>query len=153
MMQTANYQLPQWEAGDAVKRGDFNDAMSRLDTALAAVAAGKLRLIKGVYKGRGDYGETRWSGIIHKFTPFLPSFRTKSIRIYRLNVLSTAWSKPTAGRFAFFGTRNASAGTPPSAPSINSMHPAAATPTLSLALTNKRKKGASLSEAPFRVRS
>ncbi|MGM9608274.1 MAG: hypothetical protein ACI3XJ_12290 [Oscillospiraceae bacterium] len=37
MEKTANYQLNQWGAGDAIRRADFNADNARIDTALAAI--------------------------------------------------------------------------------------------------------------------
>ena len=39
---TQNYQLCQWLAADQVKRTDFNEDNTKIDTALASLAAGKL---------------------------------------------------------------------------------------------------------------
>ena len=36
MTKTNNYQLPQWEAGDPVRREDFNGAMAAIDAGVAA---------------------------------------------------------------------------------------------------------------------
>ena len=63
MQHTTNYNLPQWEATDAVKREDVNGAMSAVDTALksaadtangaAAAAANAAEAVCGVYGGTG----------------------------------------------------------------------------------------------------
>ena len=50
MQHTTNYNLPQWEAADAVKREDVNGAMTAVDAALksaadAAAAAGRIVLL------------------------------------------------------------------------------------------------------------
>ena len=49
MQHTANYNLPQWEAGDRIKRADFNGAMSAIDAALAGAA----RIVTVTYTGDG----------------------------------------------------------------------------------------------------
>lgn len=64
MNQTANYQLPQWEASDPVKREDFNDAMSKLDTALSG--AGGVQLSAGYYNGNGQATRTIDLGVTPK---------------------------------------------------------------------------------------
>ena len=61
MNQTTNYSLPQWEASDRVTRGDMNDAMSAIDTALAV----KCEIVFGKYTGNGSYPRTIELG----FTP------------------------------------------------------------------------------------
>jgi len=38
MEKTTNYQLPQWEASDPLRREDFNQAMANIDTGIAAGA-------------------------------------------------------------------------------------------------------------------
>lgn len=43
MTKTTNYQLPQWEAEDPLRREDFNEAMAKVDT---------LHVV-GTYKGNG----------------------------------------------------------------------------------------------------
>ena len=58
MNQTTNYQLPQWEAGDTVKREDFNDLASRTDAALGdlqTAVAGAASFVLGAYGGNGTY--------------------------------------------------------------------------------------------------
>lgn len=50
MNQTTNYALPQWEADDRVKRGDFNSAMSLIDAALASLS-GEVKIGFGSYVG------------------------------------------------------------------------------------------------------
>lgn len=37
MTKTENLNLPQWEASDPIRRGDFNEVMAKLDTALCRV--------------------------------------------------------------------------------------------------------------------
>lgn len=49
MTNTANYNLPQWEASDRVKRSDFNGAMQSIDTALAALP----KIVLGSFEGDG----------------------------------------------------------------------------------------------------
>ena len=48
MTKTANYQLPQWEASDPVRREDFNDAMEKIDTGIKAAG-----YVAGTYTGNG----------------------------------------------------------------------------------------------------
>ena len=36
MTKTTNYQLPKWEKTDRIQMDDFNDAMSKIDAAVAA---------------------------------------------------------------------------------------------------------------------
>lgn len=50
MTTTQNLHLPQWEADDRIMMDDFNDAMSKLDTAIA----GGLQIISGSYDGDAD---------------------------------------------------------------------------------------------------
>ena len=54
MNQTTNYSLPQWEASDRVTRGDMNDAMSAIDTALAV----KCEVVFGSYSGNAEFPRT-----------------------------------------------------------------------------------------------
>ena len=54
MTHTTNYSLPQWEASDAVKRGDVNGAMSSIDAALGEIAGSGLRIAAGRYYGSGE---------------------------------------------------------------------------------------------------
>ena len=48
MNYTENYNLPQWEAGDQIKRSDMNDAMSAIDAAIP-------RITYGYYTGNAPY--------------------------------------------------------------------------------------------------
>lgn len=48
MTKTENFQLPQWEAGDPVRREDFNRAMERIDEGLTASSC-----VIGSYVGTG----------------------------------------------------------------------------------------------------
>ena len=57
MQHTTNYDLPQWEATDAVKREDVNGAMSAVDTAIAgavAASAGSIKTLTGSYVGTAE---------------------------------------------------------------------------------------------------
>ena len=45
---TDNYNLPQWEATDAFRREDFNEAFSKIDTAIAGAGA---KIAIGFYTG------------------------------------------------------------------------------------------------------
>lgn len=59
MQHTTNYNLPQWEASDTIKRSDVNGAMSTLDAAVKAVAdtvAGGATVVYGSYVGNGKSG-------------------------------------------------------------------------------------------------
>ena len=62
MNTTTNYSLPQWEAADRVTRGDFNDAMSAIDTAIAGAG---VKIAAGTYHGDGTVTRTISLG----FTP------------------------------------------------------------------------------------
>ena len=55
MNHTTNYNLPQWEATDAVKREDMNGAMSGIDAALAGL--GNCQIEYQQYVGTGTYGK------------------------------------------------------------------------------------------------
>ena len=54
MNHTTNYNLPQWEDGDRVTRGDFNDAMSAIDGAIKAVSDNVPGIVIGTYTGNGE---------------------------------------------------------------------------------------------------
>ena len=51
MTKTENYNLPQWEAHDPVRRGDFNQAMANIDAEIAA--AQEKGFVVGSYTGNG----------------------------------------------------------------------------------------------------
>lgn len=62
MTQTTNYQLPQWEATDPVRREDFNAAMAGIEVGITAAqetadaaqaAAEQLSYVTGSYTGAG----------------------------------------------------------------------------------------------------
>lgn len=61
MTKTPNYQLPQWQQSDFIKTDDFNDAFSKLDTAVksgadaAAAAAAVLSVAKICRVKHGSY--------------------------------------------------------------------------------------------------
>ena len=63
MQHTTNYNLPQWEATDAVKRADVNGALAAVDAALGAM----LRMQWGSYVGTGTGSVT----LTFDFTPKL----------------------------------------------------------------------------------
>ncbi len=65
MTNTANYNLPQWEASDRVKRSDFNAAMQSIDTALAGAA----KIATGSYTGTGEYGSAHPTTLTFGFAP------------------------------------------------------------------------------------
>ena len=69
MEHTTNYNLPQWEASDRVTRGDMNDAMSAIDTALGAL--GDKPYVTGSYRGTGDYGTYHRNTLEFDFLPRL----------------------------------------------------------------------------------
>lgn len=52
MNYTEKHHLPQWESTDRVLRNDFNDAMTTIDTALAA--CGNCTIVLGTYTGTGN---------------------------------------------------------------------------------------------------
>lgn len=63
MTKTTNYSLPQWEATDALKRSDFNEAMATIDTKIkvaanAAAAVSSLKIVWGTFNmdGTEEYG-------------------------------------------------------------------------------------------------
>ena len=64
-----NYELPQWEAGDRVKRADMNGAMSAIDAALAG--AGGAKIAYGTYIGTGEYGPNHQNSLTFDFEPKL----------------------------------------------------------------------------------
>ena len=51
MTKTTNYQLPQWEANDPIRREDFNQAMADIDAGLNTAA--ELPYVVGSYTGNG----------------------------------------------------------------------------------------------------
>ena len=53
MNYTENYNLPQWEATDAVKRADVNGALAAVDAALGTLAGGE-HVYVGSYTGDGQ---------------------------------------------------------------------------------------------------
>lgn len=65
MNHTTNLHLPQWEETDRIQMDDFNDAMERIDTAVAA--AGNCHIYTGSYGGDGTSSRTIDLG----FTPKL----------------------------------------------------------------------------------
>ena len=71
MNTTTNYSLPQWEDTDRVTRGDMNDAMQSIDTAIKAVADGGLRIQTGSYTGTGTYGANNKMSLTFDFVPKL----------------------------------------------------------------------------------
>ena len=85
MEHTTNYSLPQWEASDRVTRGDMNDAMSAIDTALGA----KREIVFGKYTGNGSYPRTIELG----FTP-------KAVQLARTDGLTNTSSSVYGGIFA-----------------------------------------------------
>ena len=65
MNHTTNYNLPQWEATDAVKREDVNGAMATVDAALKTVsdaAANVPEIVFGTYTGDGQESQTIYLG-------------------------------------------------------------------------------------------
>lgn len=54
MQKTEHYQLNQWDAEDAIQRTDFNADNKKIDAAIAALAAGGLKVATGTYKGTGE---------------------------------------------------------------------------------------------------
>jgi len=65
MNHTTNYNLPQWEATDAVKREDVNGAMATVDAALKTVsdaAANVPEFVFGTYTGDGQESQTIYLG-------------------------------------------------------------------------------------------
>ncbi len=64
MTKTINYQLPQWEANDPIRREDFNQAMADIDAGLNTAA--ELPYVVGSYTGNGETQDIELG--------FLPSF-------------------------------------------------------------------------------
>ena len=59
MQHTTNYQLNQWEAGDVVRRADFNADNAAIDAALKTIAdASGAPYVTGTYCGTGQYGQS-----------------------------------------------------------------------------------------------
>ena len=54
MGQTSNYGLKQWESWERVKRGEVNELVGGVDTALAGLEADKAELHFGSYTGDGE---------------------------------------------------------------------------------------------------
>ena len=67
MTTTQNLHLPQWEETDRIQMDDFNDAMERIDTAVAA--AGNCKIVTGTYTGTGTYGEANANTLTFDFPP------------------------------------------------------------------------------------
>ena len=65
MNTTTNYSLPQWEATDAVTRGDVNSAMSSIDSAIAgaggAVLLAERTLGEGESSATIELNDLNWS--------------------------------------------------------------------------------------------
>ena len=74
MQHTTNYNLPQWEDTDAVKREDMNAAMSAIDTAIA----GGAKIAWGSYQGRGAYYRGSPNVLTFDFEPKLVIVQDKS---------------------------------------------------------------------------
>jgi hypothetical protein len=70
MTKTENFQFNQWDAGDPIRRQDFNRDNAILDAALGAqgdkleeiagavAGLGNCRIVTGSYKGNGTYGSS-----------------------------------------------------------------------------------------------
>ena len=74
MNTTTNYNLPQWEDTDVITRGDVNDAMSSIDSAiagLAAAVAGKVHIETWTYVGEGTYGVSHFMQYSFTANPIL----------------------------------------------------------------------------------
>lgn len=74
MNHTTNLHLPQWEETDRIQMDDFNDAMERLDTAVAAAP----RIATGTYAGNGAETQTINLG----FTPKIVIIWQEGFRQY-----------------------------------------------------------------------
>lgn len=68
MQHTTNYNLPQWEASDAVRREDVNGAMSAIDAALAGLAPPLVKLYDVTTEGDQYTVYVRLSGV--DLTPY-----------------------------------------------------------------------------------
>ena len=97
MQHTTNYDLPQWEATDAVRREDVNGAMSSIDSAIEAAAAtggGNCYIRNFIYTGYGAYG------VNDPMTLFTPGYRPLFVSVQREEPSSSGdW-----GLFATWGT-------------------------------------------------
>ena len=74
MNHTTNYDLPQWEDSDVVRRADVNSAMNSIDAAIKAAAdaaAGGVKAAVGSYVGTGTKGAGNPNSITFGFVPKL----------------------------------------------------------------------------------
>lgn len=72
MNQTQNLHLPQWEASDRIHHDDFNAAMAKIDTAVAAAVESKPKIVIGTYTGEAqnlNSGNYRAQNITLGFRP------------------------------------------------------------------------------------
>ncbi|HIX30622.1 MAG TPA: hypothetical protein H9682_00635 [Firmicutes bacterium] len=74
MTKTENYNLPQWEKTDRVLMEDFNAAMVRIDTEIAAGS----RIVAGYYEGTGTASKT----IVLGSKPYAVFFCTSQGAVY-----------------------------------------------------------------------
>ena len=58
MQHTTNYNLNQWEAGDVVRREDFNADNAKIDAALKSVSDASPEIVFGTYTGDGNASQT-----------------------------------------------------------------------------------------------
>ena len=83
MNHTTNLHLPQWEETDRIHHDDFNDAMAKIDTAVAA--AGNCKIAHGTYVGTGTYGIDNPSSLTFPFRPlviFMGSSNSDKVWVY-----------------------------------------------------------------------
>ncbi len=66
---TKNYELNQWVGTDPVLMEDFNADNAKIDAALTAFAAGKLKFASGSYVGTGTYGKNAPCTLSFDFKP------------------------------------------------------------------------------------
>ena len=71
MNHTTDYNRPQWEDTDAVKRADVNAAMSSIDAAMAT--CGNCQVVYGTYDGTGKYGSSNPTTLTFDHMPMLIS--------------------------------------------------------------------------------
>ena len=64
---TQNLNLPQFAESDRIHHDDFNDAMEKLDAAVAA--CGNCKIVTGSYVGTGSYGVNNKNTLIFDARP------------------------------------------------------------------------------------
>ena len=90
---TQNLHLPQWEETDRIMRTDFNDAMSKLDAAIAN--AGNCKIVTGSYVGAGSFLAEHANTLTFPGTPYVVMINGRTMLMVR--PLSTAHNTSTQG--------------------------------------------------------